>query len=256
MMFDFSRVLSTTAMGVALGAMGLTAASAAGPLGELEVRGQVRVGQQADDAVVTVSDTTYGWFSGDRIDTRSGHAVLSLDEGGSFGFGQKTAATLSSDGGRISVNLESGVMLYAIEGDATELAVASGDYSFTTRSGEAEPVAVAADAPVSSGMIEVLEDGEVRVSVHAGVMTASDSTGSLFYQVDTGDAVEFSGSEVRQVEVQVEAARGDEDDGGNRVVAWIQENPALTGLMVAAGAFGVYRVFFHDDDDDPEPVSP
>ena len=251
----FSRFFSVSAIGLTLGVMGFGAAFAAGPLGELEVRGSVQVGQQADNGTVAVRDTTYGWFSGDRIDTRSGHALLNLDDGGSFGFGENTMASLSAENGRISVELESGVMLYAIVGDAAELAVASGDYSFNTRSGEARPVAVASDAPVSAGMIEVLEDGEVRVTVHEGLMMANDVTGSLQYQVGHGEAVEFAGTEPRQVEVQVEVARS-EDSNPDGVLYWIRNNPEAAGALIGVAAFGTYGMVFRSDDDDPEPVSP
>lgn len=250
-----NRWINPFIVALAIGVMGATAAMAAGPIGELDVRGNVQIGQQGNDGTVTVHETTYGWFSGDRINTRSGHAVLNLDEAGaSFGFGKNTEARLSSDGGRISVELESGVILYAVEGDAAELSVASGEYRFSTTSSEARPMQVASELPMSAGMIEVLEDGEVRVTVREGVMMAADVSGALHYRVGTGEAVAFAGTEPRQVQVQAGAARDDDDDRG--IAAWIRNNPALTGLIIAVGAYGAYKIFFDDDDDDPEPVSP
>jgi len=255
-MSNFSRFTSFSLIGITLGAMGFVSAFAGEPLGELDVRGQVHIGQQAGSGTMSVRDTSYGWFNGDRIDTRSGHAVLNLDEGGSFGFGEDTKASLGVEDGRISIDLESGVMLYAIDGDAAELAVSSGDYQFSTRSGEARAIAVASDTPMSAGMIEVLEDGEVRVTVHEGLMMAGDSTGVLQYQVDTGEAVEFSGTEPRHVEVQVEAARTEADGGDDGAAHWMRDNSGLAGMLIVAGAFGVSAIVFDDDDDDPEPVSP
>jgi hypothetical protein len=229
-----------------------TTALAGGPVGELEVRGHVQIGQASGDQTVSVRDTSYGWFSGDRIVTRSGHGVLSLDSGATFGFGEDTEAVLDVDDGEVRVDLRSGVLLYAIDADTTEMQVSSGEYRFSTRSGEARPVQVADGSDAAAGMISVLEDGQVRVSVRDGLLVAGDGTGALRYQVETGEAVEFSGTEVRQVQVQVEAARGDDDDAGG----WIRNNPAVAGLVIAAGAYVGYRVFFRSDDDDPDPVSP
>ena len=248
------NVVVSAVTGLTMGLVGSVVA-AGGPIGELEVRGQVRVGQQAADGVVTVRDTTYGWFSGDRIETLSGQAVLNLDGGGSIGFGKATEAGVSAEEGRVSTHLEAGVILYAFEGDSVEFSVTSGEYTFSTRSGEARAVPVASDPPTSVGMIEVLEDGQVRVDVFEGMMLAADASGALHYQVESGQAVAFAGTEPRHVEVQFEAAQAEDDDDRGLFV-WMRNNPLLTGLIVVAGTFGAYKLFFDSSSSDPDQVSP
>lgn len=227
-------------------------AAAAGPIGELDVRGSARVAQEGSESSIALRDTTYGWFSGDRIETRSSQAVLNLDAGASFGFAENTVATVSSDQG-IAVDLQDGVLLYAIEEEAGVMQLVSGDYTFSTTPADAQVLQVSSEEGGSVGMVQRLEDGSLQVSVHQGVLTAHDSSGSLQYQVVSGEQVSFADGRIEQVEVQVEAA-GTERGG---VVGWAAANPVLAGLAVAAVGFGTYKVFIESDsDDDPEPVSP
>lgn len=234
-------------------ALCVVSASAAGPVGELEVRGNARVSQQGADSAITLRDTTYGWFSGDRIETRGSQALLNLDGGASLGFAENTAATVTTEGG-LAVELDSGTLLYAIEEDAGEMQLVSGDYTFSTTPAEAQVLQVSNTEAGSVGLVQRMEDGSLQVSVREGVLTARDSSGALQYQVVSGEQVSFSGDRIEQVQVQVEAAGGDPEVGA---MAWARARPVLAGLTVATVGFGAYKIFFEDDDDnDPEPVSP
>lgn len=252
------QILSKFSLAAAAGVLGMSSAVADGPVGELETRGHVQVAQQGGDNAVRVSDTTYGWFSGDRVDTRSGQALLSLENGASLGFGQGSAASVSVEDGAVVASLESGVMLYALEDDQLELRVESGDYRFSTRSGDAQPMQVASGPRGVAGMIEVLDSGQVKVSVHDGVLAASDVSGSLQYRVSGGETVAFEGTEPRQVNTQVGAARrGDDDDSA----AWLWGDGSAKGFAMFVGIVGGigYKIGFDDrtgEDTDPAPVSP
>ncbi|RFF32495.1 hypothetical protein [Wenzhouxiangella sediminis] len=250
-----NRIFSNVSLAAVAGVLGVGSALASGPVGELEARGHVDVAQQGADNAVRVSDTTYGWFSGDSVHTGSGQALLSLDDGASLGFGKNTAATVSVEDGAVVASLESGVLLYALEDQQVELKVESGDYRFSTRSAEAQPMQVSSGPRGAAGMIRVLESGQVQVSVHDGVMASTDVSGSLQYQVASGETVAFEGTEPRQVNTQVEAARRERDR--DAAAAWFGNTPPeVLGMLAVIGGSGVYKVAFDDDDEDPQSVSP
>lgn len=228
-------------------------ASAAGPIGDLEVRGHARISQATTDGAISLRDTSYGWFSGDRIETRNSHALLNLNSGASFGFAENTSASVSTENG-LSVALDSGVLLYAIEEGAGEMRLVSGEYTFSTAPAEAQIIQVSRTEAGSVGMIQRMEDGSLQVSVQEGVLTARDSSGALQYQVVSGEQVSFANDRIEQVQVQVEATGG---GAGTGIVGWAAANPLLAGLAVAATGYGVYKVAFESSsDDDPDPVSP
>lgn len=247
---------SNFSIAAAGGVLGMGLAFAGGPVGELEVRGHVDIAQQGAEETVRISDTTYGWYSGDRVVTRSGQALLSLENGASFGFGNNTTASVSSSGEQVQAALEAGVLLYALD-EGTELQIESGDYRFSTEPGQARMLQVSSGPAGAAGMIEVLDDGQVQVSVREGVLTSRDADGAVHFQVDAGESVAFGNAEPRQVQVQVEAARNRDDDDDDGLIGWARNNPALAGLAIAAGGYVTYKVFFDDDDDgDPDSVSP
>lgn len=227
-------------------------AAAAGPIGELDVRGHARIAQEGNESTISLRDTTYGWFSGDRIQTGSSQAVLNLESGASFGFAENTTATVSSGSG-LSVTLEDGVVLYAIEERAGSMSLVSGDYTFSTAPAGEQALQVSSSEGGSVGMVQRAEDGSLQVSVYEGVLTARDSSGSLQYQVVSGEQVSFSDGRIEQVQVQVQETAA----AGGGFTGWVAANPLLAGLIGAGVAFGTYKVFIEsDDDDDPEPVSP
>lgn len=260
---NYKQFFSRLFLVAVAGAFGMGSAVAGEPIGELEANGHVQVAQSGEDGV-RVSDTTYGWFSGDSVDTRSGQAILTLENGVSFGFGKETAASVSVEDGAVVTSLDSGVMLYALEDEQVELRVDSGDYRFSTHSAEARAVEVSSGPRGAAGMIKVLDSGEVQVSVHEGVMTSTDASGSVQYRVSSGETVAFDGAEPRQVNTQVGATRrdddDDDDDGG---VFWFNnlDQGAIQGLTIVAGAigFGVQQATTSDLRDpapEPTPVSP
>lgn len=229
-------------------------AFASGPVGELEIRGSATISQQGAESSISLRDTTYGWFSGDRIQTRSSHALLNLDAGASFGFAENTVATVSTEGGLV-VELDDGTILYAIDENAGAMNLVSGEYTFSTTPAEAQVLQVANTDAGSVGMVRVKEDGSLQVSVQEGVLTARDSSGALQYQVVSGEQVSFNPDRIEQVQVQVEETAAGAGGGGG-IVGWAAANPLLAGLAVAVAGYGIYTVAFDDDDDDDDVVDP
>lgn len=249
----------TTKAALALASAVLCAASAsaAGPIGELEVRGQSRVSQADASGQITVNNTRYAWFSGDRIETRAGaNAILNLDAGASLGFGENSVARVSVDNG-IAVALDRGVFLYAVEDRAGAMTLVSGDYVFSTAGDEPRVLQVSDQPAVSIGMIRKLEDGSVEVTVSEGVLEATHADAGLRYPVAAGEQVRFGQDEVRAVQVQVEVVT---EETARRGLWALFPNNAVAAVALGVGAglasYGVYRWQFRSSSPDEEPVSP
>lgn len=203
-MFD-TKSLSSLFTG-ALVALGMTAAgvAVAGPAGSLEIQGSVRVAQSDGEAFLRLSNTRYLWFSGDRIDTGGGTAILDLDRGVSIGFPRETRASLLLDGEVIRVDLEAGALLYAIPQSRMELVVTTGSEVLSTRP-DGEYLRVGAADPGSFGIVQRLDDGQLRVTVRDGTMSVGDRDGTIYYRVDANQRVRFSGEGPGMMIAQIEA---------------------------------------------------
>jgi hypothetical protein len=190
----------------ALVALCLTAAgvAVAGPAGNLDIQGNVRVAQADSDAFLRLSNTRYLWFSGDRIDTGGGTAILDLDRGVSIGFPRETRASLGLDGDVIRVDLESGALLYAIPQSRMELVITAGDEVLSTRP-DGEYLRVSAPGPGSYGIVQRLDDGQLRVTVRDGTMSVGDGDGNTYYRVEANQRVSFSGQGTGMMIAQIEA---------------------------------------------------
>lgn len=250
------QILSKFSLAVAAGVLGMGSALAGSPVGELEALGGVQIAQEGAGNAVRVADTTYGWFSGDAIDTGSSQAMLRLENGASLGFGTGTAASVSVEDGAVVTSLKSGVLLYALEDRQVELRVESGDYRFSTRSDAVEPIQVSSGPRGVAGMIKVLDSGQVQVSVHEGVMVTTDVSGSLKYQVASGETVAFEGTEPRQVNTQIGAVQSDDDD--DEAVRLNEDSLKGLTIVVTSLGFGIQQAVTSERREDPEPgpVSP
>ena len=200
-----TKVLSGLFAG-SLIALGLTVAgaAAAGPAGSLEIQGQVRVAQADSDTYMRLSSSRYVWFSGDRIDTRGGTAILDLDHGVSIGFPRETRASLQLEGDVIRVDLESGALLYAIPGARKELVVATRDAVLSTRP-DGEYLRVGAAGPGAFGIVQRLDDGQLGVTVRDGTMRVGDREGNVYYRVEANQRVNFIGEGPGMAIAQIEA---------------------------------------------------
>ena len=199
-----TKCLSGLLTSVALAAgMTLSSVALAEPVGSLEIQNSVRIAQADSDAYMRLSSSRYVWFSGDRIDTRGGTAILDLDRGVSIGFPRDTRASLERDADVIRVDLESGALLYAIPESRKELVITVGNTVLSTRP-DGDYLRVSAPGPGAFGIVQRLDDGQLRVIVRDGTMSVGDSEGNTHYRVEANQRVNFNGEgpgmEIAQIE--------------------------------------------------------
>lgn len=244
------RVMQQIAVAGSLALLALPLA-ATQPVGDLEVRGTATV-ESADSGESTrLNDTSYAWFSGDRLVTEESTGVLNLAAGGSLGIDKQSDVTIRVDGGSVDAELEAGSLMYALD-TSSALQVNVGDYRFVTNTGEARPMEVSNDDVQVAGIIHRTPEGEINVSVHGGELTMTQGAGQR-YVVSSGEEATINGGAVEILSVQL-----DDDMQGNGG-GWIQENPGMFALAVvgtAAAGYVIYDQWIDDDDDDDEPASP
>lgn len=250
----------------------ISAAHAEAPIGELEVRGTVQLGQANADGALRISNTTYSWYSGDRIEVRTGTAILTLEEGHSFGFPVGSDASLNIEEDRILVELNAGMLLYAIEGKDVELQITSDDFLHIARPANELQPCFGLNA---TGLVHSATNLENRVFVQTGELEGGTQDRSIDYVVEPGEQVIFTPSEYSVVEVELPEAVKQEledlEDGDQLpcIIWWIKEEQ-MRGLIAAltpgtafwiGTATGVttYYIFFDDEEECPicpPPFSP
>ncbi|AHE99983.1 hypothetical protein [Thioalkalivibrio paradoxus] len=244
---------------VGLAFLGLAASgpALAGAIGELTAHDTVRIAQQGSEGRINVANTQYAWHSGDRIDTRNGRAVLDLDAGASVGFAADTQASVALDGSRIQVALDAGSLLYALPEPGLSLHVSSGPYEFSTAA-DGEVVQVGTTDAGSFGLIQRLDDGQLKVTVREGSVTARDRSGNVYYRVGAGERVTFSGEEPGLIQAQVEAADPDAAAaaGGGAGAGAGAAGHGLGLAFLGGGLAVVAGSAAASSSSDPDPVSP
>jgi hypothetical protein len=95
----------------------------AGPVGELEVQGDVRLTQMGSKQTMTLSNTSYSLFAGDRIVTGDSPASLRLNSGDSLALGPHSEFTLTENGSAMNAELVSGSLAYLLRSESTPLRV-------------------------------------------------------------------------------------------------------------------------------------
>ena len=272
-MITFAR-FSTTIGGV-LAASILIAGSALAqaPSGTLDVRGAINITQGSTGNTITVRDSNYSWFSGDRISVQEGYGILYLNEGNSFGFIEGTDATLTVDNGTISGTLASGDLIYALEGEDRELLIDSGDFRFEARpAGDIAPCL----GLTAAGLIQAVDSALNRVTVQSGELDGFNQPRTVERLVEPGEQYEFTAQAARRVELDLPPEIEEQLDTDRSalpcMVWWTRQEvagAAIAGLSsgsgVALGFVGAvggtlgYQIIGDDDDDedpDPDPVSP
>ena len=245
-------------------ALFVTLAQAQVPIGELEVRGTVQIGQPDGTGMMRISNTTYSWFSGDRIEVQTGTAILTLDDDHSFGFPVGSDAVLSVDEDKILAELNAGMLLYAIEGEEVELQITSDDFLHVARPAEALEPCLGLNA---TGLVHSATNMENRVFVQTGELEGGTRDRAIEYVVEPGEKVVFTGSdyEVTEVELPEEVQRELEDmeDGDQLpcIIWWLKEESmrGLIGALTPGTAFWIgtatgittYYIFFDDEDECP-----
>jgi len=257
-------------------ALGLTlaGAAAAGPVGSLEIHGQVRIAPPDGETYTRLSSSRYAWFSGDRIDTRGGTAILDLDHGVSIGFPRDTRASLHRDADGIHVSLDSGALLYAIPESRKALVITTGNTVLSTQP-DGEYTRVSAPGAGAFGIVQRRDDGQLGVTVRDGTMSVGDRDGNTYYRVEANQRVNFTGEgpgmEIAQIEAITPPPEPDPE-----VVAEPEPEPeppeptpagtnplvigglalAGAGVAAAAGGGGGGGNGAPTPDPDPDPPSP
>lgn len=254
---------------------GFTLAAAAlgqAPIGELEVRGSVAVGQPDGVGMVRINNTSYTWFSGDRIEVRSGSAILTLDGGQSFGFLEGTQGSLRIEDERIIVDLDDGMLLYAIEGEEAELVVNKERFiNLAAPSEQLEPCL----GLNAVGLVHARNDDEIDIIVQSGILDGGTADGLQTRRVEPGEQVTFTEDEIIVTEIvlpeEVEEQLEEMEEGQSLpcMIWWLRQEEALgfisrltAGQALAIGALiggGAGYIFFDDETVCPvcpRPVSP
>jgi hypothetical protein len=185
-----NRAWTGTLLGLVFG--GFSLGVMAGPIGYLQIEGQIEVKSPGDERAVRVSDNNFTVFSGDRISTRQGHAVLVLNGGGSLGLAPSSEAAVALDSATraLEVDLKDGILLYSLPGHFGEFLVVLDDFRLQSGRSDERPVQVdrGGNDDEMIGRVERLEDGHVRVAVHTGQMQVHSGNGSR-YMVAAGNQV-------------------------------------------------------------------
>ena len=293
--FRYHRWLFPLVAGLFLGSASLVSAEVAWPVGELDVQGTAII-TKASGGSVTVTNGTYTWFPGDRVENRAGQSLLILDNGTSFGFGESTIATVVTGETGTTVEITQGSVLFtATTDDVVEITDGQ-----TLLSTELNNPPVCTLGPVASvGLVQVTDDGtnqgsslEVDMLEGALLTPITSATGEdEWYALNAGDSYYASGDSVRSGESEADSqlmiplaicALADGTQGtGTAAVASVTQATAPSEAMVTSGtttaattassaklvvggfaiavtAASTYVVAF-DDDDEPvtePPVSP
>lgn len=150
-------------------ALAAAAWAQAGPLGDLEIRGDVRLTQADSGESLVFSDTVFAAFAGDRVATGDSPASLILGSGATFAIGPHSEVSLKAVGEVVEAELVRGWLVYSMGTSENRLRVNGRDHSPTDRLGllklnpptnmawrqgaDAEPLAANAGLNISNGSI-------------------------------------------------------------------------------------------------------
>lgn len=138
----------------------------AGPLGELEIHGEVRLTQMGGSESVTLRNTTYSLFAGDRIATGDRPASLRLNSGDSIAVGPHSELQLQTSGHRLDADLSRGSLVFLLNANGSQLRVNGGDIALNGRLGMIERG--------DTGMLRLLQDDEAVSTAELAGLSLSD----------------------------------------------------------------------------------
>lgn len=222
--------------------------AAAAPIGVAQIQGEVTIHPADGSAPLTLADTSFAWYDGDGMTTGTSGVVLSLNDGSSLGLAENSAIHVATgqDGRRIQVRLASGTVLYTLAGPATSLSIQAADFRLATRPAAEGVTQVAAPAVAQAGLVELLDDGHVRIAVRDGHLAVTGAGGTN-YQVAAGQQVGLLGGVASAMPTQLgsvmpgpvhfespeRVSTGEEFD-----VGWSMNGQAGQGDFIAIAAAG------------------
>jgi hypothetical protein len=165
-----NKSLVVKAVSIAAALVGWTGLALAGPVGELEVQGDVRLTQMGSQQTMTLSNTTYSLFSGDRIVTVDSPASLRLNSGDSLALGPHSEFTLTENGSAMNAELASGSLAYRLRSSAMPLRV-NGQMAAST--GRLQMIRIG-----DGGSLTTVEGSEAEaLAEQSGLIVSGDSIG-------------------------------------------------------------------------------
>lgn len=139
----------------------------AGPVGELEIQGDVRLTQMGSNQTMTLSDTSYSLFAGDRIVTGESTASLRLNSGDSLAVGPHSELTMSENGSYLNAELIRGSLAYLLRSNGSALRV-NGEPALST--GRLRMIQIG-----ETGDLTTLEGSDAEVLAEQSGLTVSES---------------------------------------------------------------------------------
>jgi len=210
-MARFNRIVKITNSVLSAGFISLAASSAlANPVGHLQIDGRVDVQASGTSEAVQISQADYTVFSGDRIATRSGSTVLTLNGGGALGLAPSSSASVTSDhsDGEMNVNLENGTLLFSLPSSANAVRISLGGFVLRPQPRGTWALRVnSGGADDLVGMVRRLDDGHIHVSVTDGELHLTSGKGSV-YRVRAGDEIGLLAAAGSVARVNTQSGRG------------------------------------------------
>ncbi len=138
-----------------------------GPVGELDIQGDVRLTMAGSAETVTLRNTSYTLFAGDRVATGNTAATLRMTGGNSLAIGPNSELSLDMDAGAIQADLQRGSLTYLLRSNGMPIRVNGGT---TLASGE--PGMLEADG--SGGLVH-LQGRSARLQAEHIGLSISDT---------------------------------------------------------------------------------
>jgi hypothetical protein len=186
--------------------VGLSGLSLAGPvvLGPLQIKDSATI--HSDGAKLTLENTEYAYFSGDRVVTSSdGSAILQLDDGFAL-FGPGTDAVATRDQGTYQVDLAVGGVRIAFRRNA-EFVIHVAD--LTVKPFETDLIKAASDEAAVDVAVSI-KDGAPSVFVQRGRVNVTSQASGQFQTIAAGELYTAAQSDgtLRRVAIGEEGAAG------------------------------------------------
>ncbi len=182
--------------------LGLGVASgAAASVGSVQPEGRMHLESEASGDSLRLRGDRYSIESGDTLRSSGGYALVTLAGGGSVGVDADAEVVFeTSDAGTDVVHIKGGRLLYAFPSSRQDYEIRAGDFAVTpgTASGAMQ---VGQDPEDYSGMIEYLDDGNLKISSRSGDLQVA--SGSNRYTVASGSELGLLAGEFGRTDVQM-----------------------------------------------------
>ncbi len=175
-----SRIIAIVTACVA-GFSGLTPADSL-ILGPLQIKNAATI--HSDGAKLSLENTEYAYFSGDRVVTSSkGSALLSLDDGFAL-FAPDTTAAVISDQGAYQIDVEAGGVRIGFRHNADFLIRVA---DITVKPFETNLIKAASGESAIDVAVSINEDGQPMIFVKSGRVNVTSKASGQFQTIAAGE---------------------------------------------------------------------